>query len=314
MSATLESMRIVSRFARPSLGEYRPQRAALDAPLRATFAGTSTVLLADGSHSVMIDGFFSRPSKRRVLLGRIAPDTVAVDEGLRLLGARPDAVICAHSHYDHALDAPLVAERTGALLVGSRSTANLGRGHGLPEERLRTISDGDELRFGEFAVTMIESEHSPGDRIPGTIESPVRAPARATEWRCGEAYSVLIDHPAGSVLIQASANFRPGALRGRRADTVYLSIGGLGNQSPLFRAEYWREVVETTGARRVVPVHWDDFFRPPPLVPLPGYLDDVGQALSFLRDHCDRAGLDLEMPEYGVPADPFAPPNGRRYG
>lgn len=46
---------------------------------------------------------------------------------------------------------------------------------------------------------------------------------------------------------------------GMRADVVFLGIGLLGKQSDAFVRDYWREVVQTTGAKIVVPVHWDDF-------------------------------------------------------
>ena len=50
-----------------------------------------------------------------------------------------DAVLCGHSHYDHLLDAPLVARATGAKLVGSRTTCAFGRAAGLTESQLVEI-------------------------------------------------------------------------------------------------------------------------------------------------------------------------------
>ena len=41
-----------------------------------------------------------------------------------------------HTHIDHVMDSALVADRTGAQLVGGESAANVGRGYGLPEDRL----------------------------------------------------------------------------------------------------------------------------------------------------------------------------------
>lgn len=76
----------------------------------------------------------------------------------------------------------------------------------------------------------------------------------------------------------ASANFRPGALRGVDADVVYLGVGNLGRRPAGFVRAYWDEVVVTTGARRVVLVHWDDFFLGlhRPLRPMPYVMDDLG--------------------------------------
>lgn len=308
-------MRITLPWRRPGLAAYRAlwQRGAGDSHpdggLRVAFGGTSTILFDDGDTALLTDGFFSRPGLLRTALGRIAPEPDVVEASLRRLGVqRLAAVICVHSHYDHALDAPLVAERTGALLVGSASTAHLGRGHGLPEQRLRVVRDGEVLRLGAFEVTMLASRHSPGERFPGTIDAPLTPPAKAAAWRSDTSFSVLVSHPTGTVLVQASANFIAGALAGRRADTVYLGIGGLGRQTPQFRERYWAEVVGATGARRVVPVHWDDFFRSLelPVRPLPYLLDDMGAAMGFVVDRCRRDGLDLVLPVPWQHADPFA--------
>ncbi|GAA1953699.1 hypothetical protein [Amycolatopsis minnesotensis] len=52
---------------------------------------------------------------------------------------------------------------------------------------------------------------------------------------------MLIEHRAGTVLSQASANYRPGALRDRRADVVCLGVGALGTPSAEFAESYWDE-------------------------------------------------------------------------
>ncbi len=127
---------------------------------------------------------------------------------------------------------------TGAELVGSESTANVGRGSGVPESSLRVVGDGDVLRYGRFELTFLDSVHSPGENWPGTIDQPLTPPARASAWRTGTAFSVLIDHPLGTALIHASANHLPGMLEGRRADVIYLGVGLLGKQPPEFIRAY----------------------------------------------------------------------------
>lgn len=111
----------------------------------------------------------------------------------------------------------VLAGRIGAMLLGSQSTANVGRGHGLPEERIRVVVPGEPMSFGTFTVTLIESEHSPHALLEGTIDRPFSAPARAGSWAMGECYSILIEHRLGTILVHASANFRADPLHGRQA-------------------------------------------------------------------------------------------------
>jgi L-ascorbate metabolism protein UlaG (beta-lactamase superfamily) len=130
---------------------------------------------------------------------------------------RLDAVAPVHTQFDHALDAPLVAAQTGAVLAGGASTANLGRGCGLAEDRLVVVTPGEPVRFGTFRLAWVLSQHCPPDRYPGPITTPVVPPARAGAYRCGETWSVLAEHDRGrTALIQGSAGFVAGALAGHR--------------------------------------------------------------------------------------------------
>lgn len=293
---------------RPYLAYRQPRTANRDG-LTAYFLGTSSVLLTDGATAVLGDGFVTRPGLLRVGLGRIAPDRAIVRAAIDRLGARDlAAVFCAHSHYDHALDAPLWSLETGAELVGSASTANLGRGVGLPESALRVVTDGDTVSYGEFRLTFVDSVHSPGDHFPGTVDAPLTPPARARDWKTGSAFSVLIAHPLGRILLHASANYRPGMLAGHRADVVYLGIGVLGRQPADFTHRYWDEVVLATGARRVILVHWDDLFvgLNRPLRAAPHFFDHVDVAIDALLSLAARDNVELAIPVAWQPTDPLA--------
>ncbi|WIM86330.1 MBL fold metallo-hydrolase [Candidatus Mycobacterium wuenschmannii] len=282
-----------------------------DSPLTATWLGVSTLLLDDGSSAVMTDGFFSRPSLARVGVGKLAPSPARVDGCLARVGvSRLDAVVPVHTHFDHALDSALVADRTGASLVGGESAANIGRGHGLSEDRLQVAESGSPIRLGAFDITLFESRHSPPDRFPGTIDQPVVPPVKVAAYKCGEAWATVIHHRPSDrrVLIQGSAGFVRGSLGGQRADVVYLGVGQLGVQPESYIADYWAETVRTVGARRVVLVHWDDFFRPlsKPLRALPYLADDLDASLRILDGLAERDGVALEMPTVWRREDPWA--------
>src|SRR5207237_6684232 len=116
-----------------------------------TFLGVSTLLFTDGKNAILTDGFFTRPDKLRFLFTKIKPDQKVISDSLARAGIKSlDAVIVVHSHYDHVMDAPIVALNTGARLIGSQSTALVGAGLDFPPERT-TIIAGDEMRnIGQF--------------------------------------------------------------------------------------------------------------------------------------------------------------------
>ena len=69
---------------------------------------------------------------------------------------------------------------------------------------------------------MIRTAHFPHGMAMGEITAPLVPPARATAYLEGGSYSPLIEHDGRSLLVQGSAGFVPGALRGRHAEVVFL--------------------------------------------------------------------------------------------
>lgn len=298
---------------RPDLRAYAKYfdlpTAAPSSPVTVTWAGVTTLLVDDGTSAVMTDGFFSRPGLLAVAARPLKPSRPRIDAALARLDVhRLDAVAPVHTHFDHAMDSAEVARRTGARLIGGTSAANIGRGHGL--DRIDVVTPGETVGAGAFDITLIEGAHCPPDRFPGQITQPVRPPARASAYRCGEAWSTLIRHrPTGrQMLIVGSAGFVPGALDGRHANVVYLGVALLGLQPESYLVDYWTQTVRTVGARRVVLIHWDDFFRPldKPLRALPFAGDDLDASMRVLTRLASDDGVALHMPTLWQPADPWS--------
>lgn len=300
---------------RPDIARYRDR---FDLPVASPGAeptvvwmGVSTLLIRDADTALLTDGFFSRPGLLEIGLRRIRPSQSRIDDSLRRAAIdRLAAVLPVHTHYDHALDSAVVAERTGAVVAGGESAANIARGQQLPEDRIVVTSSGDPMNFGAFEVTLIESEHCEPDRFPGFITAPVVPPVMAKAYRCGEAWSTLIHHRSSGkrLLIQGSAGFRPGALAGRQAEIAYLGVGQLGIQPTAYIERYWDETVRAVGAQRVVLIHWDDFFRPltEQIRALPYAGDDLDVTMRVLGRLADRDGVALHLPTVWQQADPWA--------
>lgn len=302
------------KLGRPDLADHAAHfdaPAATDgAPVTVTWAGVTTLLVDDGDSAVLTDGFFSRPGLLAVGTRTLAPSAPRIDGSLARLGVeRLDAVLPVHTHFDHAMDSAVVAARTGATLVGGASTANVGRGGGLPDDRIVVATPGKPMSLGAFDVTLVVGDHCPPDRFPGPIVAPVVPPVRAAAYRCGESWSTLLHHrPTGrTLLVVGSAGFVPGALAGRRADVAYLGVGQLGLQPERYIVDYWTETVRTVGARRVVLIHWDDFFRPlhQPLRALPYAGDDLDVSMRVLTRLAREDGVPLHLPTLWERCDPW---------
>lgn len=276
-----------------------------------TWLGITTLLFDDGETQILIDGTFSRPALIDILLQRrVYSDAATINAALAEFRInRLAAIIPVHSHFDHAMDAGFVANRTRAVVLGSESTANIARGADVPVSQYQILAGGETRQFGQFTIKLIESRHAPigvDDEapFPGTIDEPLVQPARIGEWREGGAWSVLIGHPKGTALVQGSGGFLEGALEGENADVVMLGVAGLASLGPRYVGEYWRETVVATGAIRVFPVHYEDFTQPFGEVLLPpAIVDDLPKTAKWL----DELAADRRHP-VNISTLPFGQP------
>ena len=305
---------------RPNLDNiaWKPGPAPQQGGLSATWLGVTTVLIDDGETQVLIDGFFSRPALVDGILRRpVTNDAAIINYALHEFDMRRlAAVVPVHSHFDHAMDVGEIAKRTNASILGSESTANIARGAGVPEDQIVVAGNGDEYDFGQFRVRLLESRHGPiGWRgsvpLPGTIDAPLELPAPLQSMRVGTAWTVVVDHPLGTILVQGSSGFVEGALEGIQADLVLLCSYGLSSLGRDYAQRYWQEFVTTTGARAVMPMHFDDFTRPfGEVVPFPRVLGNIETTAGWFENFRDTwdVGVKLYLPEFGRPVAVSEPP------
>lgn len=283
-----------------------------------TWLGVTTLLFDDGETQILVDAFFTRPALADIVLGRpveshAAMVNLVLDEyRIRRLAA----LVPVHSHFDHALDVGAIANRTRARVLGSESTAAIARGAGVPEDQITTAIASEPYEFGQFTVTLRPSKHAPlGWRgaIPyaGTIDAPLKMPAPVSAWREGGSYTIVIDHPEGTTVVQGSAGFNaqpPGDLA---ADVVMLGVGGLGSLGRDYARDYWHALVTATGAHSVYPVHFDDYTKPfGDIEPGPRILGSFVKTAAWLEALRDRWDVDTQlfMPEFGRPIAVYAAP------
>lgn len=231
--------------------------------VRVTWLGTASMFITDGKTGILIDPYVSRFG-----LGKIAfrlpleSNRTLIRKWAEKLGRKKiTAVIVSHSHFDHVADAPYFAIEANAPLIGTDSTMNVGRGAGLKESKLVAVKPGQTMTFGDFTIKFIESVHGPAflGRVPypGTIGKPIIPPVSAGEYRLGGVFTLLINHPAGTILHHGSAGFKPGMYDETSVDALLMGIGGRGDTD-----QYLENVVLKTRARLVIPIHLDNFFKP----------------------------------------------------
>lgn len=280
----------------------------------ARFLGCNSIYITDGQTSLLVDPFFTRPNlgKLDLFQATIQPDPVIVSGVLDAADiTHVDAIICTHSHYDHALDIAEVrrclTNKPPMVIVGSKSVANVALGGGIPEEFIRRIDEEastNSFRFGRFTVEILRSRHGflpwPWSSAMGMgedIEEPIIPPDRLAAYKEGGTYAIKLHYYSSSpwvsenVLIQGSANYDPVTAYASdtgRVGTLILGIAGFDSilswagEWFAFRDNYYQKIVADTRAHTILFSHWDDFTRS--LAVNPKWFGDPRASVAWFRE------------------------------
>jgi L-ascorbate metabolism protein UlaG (beta-lactamase superfamily) len=269
--------------------------------VKVTFFGVSTLLFDDGETQILLDGFFSRPSMMSTLFTNIQSDTALIDE---IISSHKldqlNGIFVTHSHYDHSFDAAYVARKTGAILYGSKSTLNIGRGGDVGEAQLSLFQLNEDIPLGNFTVRVVPSIHSPGSALKDeglNIERPLRQPASMKAYLEGGSFDFLIKHHGKSIYVKPSPNFIEGALDSLRADVVFVGIATVTNHPLSWQEKFYEENVYKLKPSTVIPLHWDDFFKPvsDQLVMLPRFVNKGQEDFDFFIEKTKSDNIEFKI-------------------
>ena len=235
--------------------------------MKITYFGTTTLLFDDGRDQILFDAHLTRPSLIRYALGSGSTDKKLVDETLKAHHVdRLKALFISHSHHDHVMDAPTIANQCGATIYGTESTLNVARGGGVPEQRLVRFQANETYQVGGYRVTVIPSLHSKPNLLNNdlgqTIDAPLSQPARLRSYKEGGSYDFYIEASGKRYMIRPSFNYIEGQMDGYKADVLFLGVGGLQKADPDMESAFFRETIDRLQPELVVPLHWDNFFSP----------------------------------------------------
>lgn len=211
--------------------------------------GVAGFELSAASQTLLVDPFFTRPPFRKVLMGRVEPDEALVEKNI----SSGDFILVTHAHYDHLMDVPAAARKTGAAVFGSENTCKLLEICGVPPGNLRIIQPGDRLELGDFQVEVISAQHLrlPARRYrPGSLRPALQPPLRLRDYRMDGSFSFRITVGGRHILLWSGQSVT-GAEPADILLTHFLS-----------KPSFYKELLERVQPSLVIPLHWDNFFRP----------------------------------------------------
>ena len=226
--------------------------------LELTWLGTAGFRLAYQGTVVWIDPYVTRLSLRDLVARRVVPPS---EQAIAAWIDRADAVLVGHTHFDHALDVPAIARRFGARVFGSRSLAQLMTLHELAAQAV-VVEPHRDYEVGPFRFHFVPSQHSKlqlGLAVPYAGELTCDALSELTpqRYRCGQVWGLYIEVAGLRIYHQGSADLVEDEIRDRGVDLFLCGISGR-----RFTPRYVERIVRALAPARIIPMHYDDFFRP----------------------------------------------------
>ena len=235
-----------------------PAGVTLPPGLELTWLGTAGFRLAYQGTVVWIDPYVTRLPFADLAYRRVVPSSrAALDTWID----RADAVLVGHTHFDHALDVPAIAQRTGCTVYGSRSLEHLMSLHGLAPQTI-VIEPQRDYHVGPFRFHFVPSIHSKlqlGLGIPYSGELTCDHVDELTPqaYHCGQVFGVFVEVAGTSFYHQGSADLLEAEIKDRDIDVFLCGISGR-----RFTPRYIERIVRCLSPAAIVPTHFDDFFRP----------------------------------------------------
>ena len=238
-----------------------------------THLGAAGWEITDGKHVILLDPYFSRlritgqfgtyttppvPGDTRQVFGpedELIPDTAAVDAHV----TRADFILHSHSHFNHTIDMPQIARKTGATVIGTESTMNLARAGGVPESQLLGVHGGEDWDFGWLSVKVIPSLHSAlnGKHFFDTrvVSRHFHGPRRLGQDIEGGTLAYLLRFAGYQILWFGSMNYIEREVAGLRPDVAMIAAA----RQRLEIYDYTGRLMRALGFPRIVfATHWDE--------------------------------------------------------
>jgi L-ascorbate metabolism protein UlaG (beta-lactamase superfamily) len=250
------------RVDRRTLEDLARTPLPLPAGLELEWLGTAGYRIAYDGHTLLIDPYLSRIPLGAVF-GRAPalPDPSQHERFLRPNLGEVVGILVGHTHFDHALDVPVLARSLQTSAYGSDSLVRLMSAHGLRESAVE-VQAHRPYELGPFTVRFIPSLHSKlllGYKVPldGALSCEHLDALSPRAYRCGAIYGIHLEVAGATLYHQGSANLIDEEVPRGEVDVFLAGIAGRS-----FTDDYWQRILRRLQPAVVLANHFDDFFRP----------------------------------------------------
>lgn len=260
--------------------------------VKVRWLGTAGIELQHNGRLILLDPYLSRAGKADIFFRRLRPDRSSLDAYMRGITGDIAAVVCSHTHFDHALDIPGLARITRAPVMGCASLGALLAISGL-QDRVTVCGSREPVRLEHGAVvTLVPSMHGlilgRALLFQGDIERTQTLPLRAHQYRMGTMHAVKVDLGGLTFMHIGSAGYLEQELHAHACDVLFLCAAGWKNTPG-----YPERVIDILKPSTVVPIHHDDFSLP--IVPAKGIRVLKSADMPRFIERLESTGTSLEI-------------------
>ena len=258
--------------------------------------GTAGIELEHRRKVVLLDPYLSRLGKKDIFFRPLLPRKDVIGWYINSIEGNVRGIVAGHTHFDHALDIPLMAHGLNCPVLGSTSLDTLLSLSGLPGRAIVCNSKEQVKLVDDISVSMIPSAHglilSRLLLLEGDIDRRHTLPLRTNQYRLGAMYAPKITLGGITFLHVGSAGFIEKELEGHTCDVLFLCVAGW-KKWP----SYPQRVIEIVRPSCVIPIHYDDFSIPL----MPGWKMQVMSSADLAgfcaRVKMSRPGIEVRLIE-----------------
>lgn len=226
--------------------------------------GTDGWEITFGNKTILFDPWFSR-FDTGLFAGKFNPNTpIQLEEALIDQHiTKADQILIGHGHWDHMADIPYIAKKTGAMVMGSETHANVLRASGVSEGQIVQVKGGEFMQFDGYTIEVFPGLHSMGPTkkyaVPGHLFHVPAVPIIVRDMPEGDSLIYVITIGGKfSIFLMSTANFIERAITGLKPDVALVATifaNQIHNYTPrLLKALSYPKVI--------LPTHWDNFEKP----------------------------------------------------
>ncbi|MGB9521414.1 MAG: MBL fold metallo-hydrolase, partial [Anaerolineales bacterium] len=189
----------------------------------------------------------TRPRLKDLLFYPLRPDKAL----LRTTLPQADFIFITHPHYDHLMDVPEIMRYTTAQVFGSSYAMQIIQANGIHPQRCHIVRPAAKLQAGSYSIQVLAGGHIYIPFFTQKSSLPKsRLPRRVWDYQMDACFSYALSTPPYTILIWHNTH----GDRAPRADMLFLN-------SEIAPVEL-DVLLKNVQPHYIVPVHWDNFFRP----------------------------------------------------